>query len=267
MTPGKVSMATDNVRQLAVAFSVTGADSRLLSTVSDLVSEHAPEVSGIFIEDTELLDAAGLPFAFEICRTTNVLRRIRSGDIEQQIKECATEAEQMLQQTISGTGVKLSFRTVRTRPSAAIVEAARRVDLTVVAASLPHVMDTRRGAGAIVHADTGNVVAVIDQTDASRHALAAAVRLAKTRDIKTHVIAVGRTHPGLKRLVDNIEQQFGVGRETIFALYRPEFGEILRLISGLRASVTFLPFSLLRSAPERINEMNEHLQCPAVIAK
>lgn len=255
------------VRRIAIAFSATGVERRYLEALTQLAAEHTAEVTAVFIEDTDMIRAANLPFAVELCRSSNVVRQVESAQLERQMKERASVVEKSLAHSAERSGIQWSFTTVRQPESSAIMETARAVDLTMLSGSrrfhLTPAVTHDRGSGK----PRDRVVVIIDRSSAARRGLEVALRLADIRRAALSVIVLAGTQQVADRLAATVAEQCGERELDLHTLTRPAFGELLGHTAGLRADAVFLPIGLVESTPERIHELNESLDCPVLIVK
>lgn len=242
-----------SLERIAITLRAGAIEVRGLSAFARLAAEHAAELSGVFIEDVDLLRAAALPLSLELCRTTNVVRPMESGTLARQLREQAALAERSLAATAETSGAKWSFRTVRERATQAVLETARQVDVTVI------YPDSAGGAGR-------NVVAVVDRSPAALRALAFAGRFADAERTSLRVIVVGRTHPGLAKTLERLAAlRPDIGEPH--PLYRPTFRDIVAIARGERPAGLVLPLALVEAEPDHLDTLREMMDCPALIVR
>ncbi|MEQ8230607.1 MAG: hypothetical protein RLW61_06610 [Gammaproteobacteria bacterium] len=97
-----------------------------------LGSDGAPELHAMFIEDSDLLKAASLPFAVEFCAATSARRPIDRARIEAHLRREAAEAERGLAELARASGIRWRFEVVRERSRAVVTHALTLTDAVVV---------------------------------------------------------------------------------------------------------------------------------------
>lgn len=241
------------LKRIAITLRAGSTEVRGLSALARLAAEHTAELSGVYIEDVDLLRAAALPLTLELCRTTNVVRPVESGALARQLREQAVAARQALAATAELSGAKWSFRTVRERAARAVLETARQVDVTITCP------DTVGGTGR-------NVVAVVDRSPAALRALAFAGWYADAERAALRIIAIGRTHPGLASMLERLAQ-LRPDVSDPHPLYRPAFRDIVAVARSERPAGLVLPLALLEAQPDELETLRETMDCPALIVR
>jgi nucleotide-binding universal stress UspA family protein len=123
---------TTHIRRILVAVDSCSHDPAALESVVDLASRLEAELSGLFVEDINLLRSAALSFVRQVSLPTAVEEQFDATSIERQLRVRALRAEKCLATAAERKKVKWSFRTVRGRASDEVVSAAEDADLLVV---------------------------------------------------------------------------------------------------------------------------------------
>lgn len=122
-------------RRILVALDGSPESRAALVSAARLAIPAEAEITGLFVEDVELLRLAGLPFAREAGVSSGVFRRLDLDDIERRFRLAAERAREALREVAGETGVRSSFRVTRGRvvpellaaaPEAGVVAAGRR---------------------------------------------------------------------------------------------------------------------------------------------
>jgi nucleotide-binding universal stress UspA family protein len=103
-----------------------------LEIAMNLAAALGGEVSGLFVEDAELLMAGSLPFAREVGSFSGITRRIGSEDIQHRFQAVAGKARNTLAEAGHRLKVPTSFHVGRGNVSAEILTAADDADLVVL---------------------------------------------------------------------------------------------------------------------------------------
>lgn len=194
------------IRRILVALDASADSGAALEAAVALAARLEAELLGLFVEDVELLHAAGLPYAREVRVFETQPRRIGVDELELQLLARARAIERTLAHAAGRSGVRFAFRRVRGSVAAEVVAATGDADLVVVG-RIGHA-PTRRGrlgstATALVAEGSRPVLllgrrvrlrdpvfTVYDGSLASRRAFGVARRLTGP-GVALHVIVVG----------------------------------------------------------------------------
>ena len=262
-----------SIKRITIAFAAAESQSHSLAAIARLASEYAAEVSGVFIEDADMLRAARLPFALEVCRATNLVRRVDSGEIERGLKERAAAARKLIVQTAERTGAKWSFEVVRQRKASAVLELTKGTDVTVFAAASAVHAHGIVAPGALKStprpASRGeSIVVLVDRSAASRRAVQVAHRLARMRGLPIHAVVVAATQAGLDRLTRQLQSTDRLDASNIHGLCRPpHFSDVAEAARTWRPAAVILPIALVEGSSEHIHALEEALENPILIVK
>lgn len=177
------------IRRILVALDTAPTSEAILEGVARLAARAEAELLGLFVEDIDLLNMAGLPFARESCLALALSRRLETEDMERALRAQAERARALLEKTAFRLRLRWSFQVVRGRMAEELQSASEQVDL--IALGLPS--PVRVGAGAPKLAGTvsrpmlflprGATLqppfgVVFDRRESSRRALTQAAQLA-----------------------------------------------------------------------------------------
>ncbi len=253
-----------------IAFATTESEPHALKTIVALAADNATGVSCVFIEDVDLLRAAELPFALEVCGATNVVRRTSSSEVERGLKEHAATAKKLIVQTAEQAGAKWSFEVIRQRPASAVLELAKRTDITVFSAT----GSLRYGDRAKQRPRTGyehqsspdaSIVVLVDRSAASARAVQVARKLATVRRLPLCGVVVAATKAGVDRLVDQLRRLRDPDIPHINGLARPDFSDIVMTARAHHPAAVVLPISQIADSSDRIHELEEAIGNPILI--
>lgn len=125
-------MTVGSVRRILVALNgVTSASAGLELAIQMAGQLHA-DLEGLFVEDSDLLRVAALPFTRQINFTTAGETPLETADVEMDMTRRAGLAQQRLAAAAASRHIKWSFRRVRGRVSHEIEMAAAQADFVVV---------------------------------------------------------------------------------------------------------------------------------------
>lgn len=129
------------------------------------------EISGVFVQDDDLLRSAALPFAVEIPLAGGAPRALDMARLERALRMLAQRTEAELERAAESARIRWSFRVVRGRRMPTMLGEAGEGDLVVLARTPHSPAELRQAAGA------HTVAVLFDGSEAARHAVALAARL------------------------------------------------------------------------------------------
>jgi len=117
------------ILRIVIAIDASPTSLAALEATADLAARWDAEILGIFVEDTNLLRMASLPFAGEVGSHSGSFRAINTNDITRQIKSQAERARQAFDTTARRLGVRSSFKVARGTVQEELLAALRDADL------------------------------------------------------------------------------------------------------------------------------------------
>lgn len=118
-----------SIRRITVVQEAVQA-ARTLDAVAQAAAALEAELTGLFVEDVELLHFAGLPFAREIGAFS--ARALDVGTMERRLRSQAEEARRVLAAAAEGKPLRWSFRVERGSVPARVRSALAEADLVVL---------------------------------------------------------------------------------------------------------------------------------------
>lgn len=89
------------------------------------------DLAALFVEDTDLLRLAALPFARELGQVSALPRRLQGPDLEQSLRFQARRARESLATAAAHSSVRWTFEVVRGRMITVVMQVATQTDLVV----------------------------------------------------------------------------------------------------------------------------------------
>ncbi len=176
------------VRRVLVVLDASPQNPAVLESAAELAARLGGELLAMFVEDTNLLRLAELPFLRAVDPFSGAVRELNGMTMERGMRAYARRAQEMLRQVASRQRVRWTFRTVQGTGISSAVSAASGTDLIVLSspASLAdaEVREALAERGGAVLVLSGRlrpgrpVVAVWSGDPASGRALEAAAYLA-----------------------------------------------------------------------------------------
>jgi nucleotide-binding universal stress UspA family protein len=124
--------ARGGIRRILVGLDASPSSEEALRSAVALATEVGAEVEGLFVEDSELMSFAELPFATLTGAITS--RQVQMGQLElaRTMRAQADRARRALAQAAEGARVPWSFRVVRGQVERELLEAADGADLLIL---------------------------------------------------------------------------------------------------------------------------------------
>ena len=123
--------------RILVALDATRAGQSALESAALLAEALQYELVGLFVEDSDLLALANLPFSREV-RRSGVIQEIDPAALQREVEAHAAAARYAVRQAALRRNLRWSFRSVRGDVDAVVTAAAAEVDIVCV---------SRRGPG------------------------------------------------------------------------------------------------------------------------
>jgi len=120
------------LRRVLVVFESASTGEAELSAAVGLARQLSAELTGLFIEDMNLMRLAALPFARELGRESAVWRPISAAHLEREFRRQAEAAREALRAAATALELAWSFSAVRGTGLRPAFELAREPDLMVV---------------------------------------------------------------------------------------------------------------------------------------
>jgi len=120
------------IRNILVALDASPHSLAALEAAAHMASHLNAELSGLFIEDINLLNLADLPFIKQVDPFSAALRPIDRQHISRQFRMHAIRARKALEQIANRTHIQWSFRVIRGHVTDEIMAAASEADLIIL---------------------------------------------------------------------------------------------------------------------------------------
>jgi nucleotide-binding universal stress UspA family protein len=255
-----------------------------LDVTVDFAMRFKAEVTGLFVEDTDLLRLSSLPFSTQVNLSTALSHPLEHGDLERDFAAMAGAARRRLSDVAARRQVKWAFKTVRGRAMTEIVAAAADADLLVMEGGRagarrydslgmsPGAALTRVSQSLLIlRADrpfTRAVAVVYDGRPLSRKAVSAAAAFLQPDDQLTVLLCAGR-EKNERVLEDEARATLGAAA-TVTAFEIARFVTIASLCAQMRRRnpgliVIGADNPLLRDG--EVHGLMDTLECPLWVVR
>jgi len=139
-----------DVVRIVVTCDTSPLGAAALDAAAALAHRLDAELAGVFVENSNLLRMAALPFAREYALASAVARRIETGELERALQRQAEAMRGALSRAAHALSLPWSFQVVRGDLLNSVLEAMREPDLAVFGHTGQYAMSTDACLGAAV---------------------------------------------------------------------------------------------------------------------
>jgi nucleotide-binding universal stress UspA family protein len=273
------------VRRIVVAVDSSPAAREALEAAAALAARLNAELIGLFVEDIDLVNLAGLPVGREIRFSSGQAREFDQLALEEGFRIAAARARRHLQQMSARSRVVSTFRIVRGRVEAEVVAAAADGDLLILgtatgsagfrwrpgsiaaaaAARAPGSVLIMRSGGRV----GGKALLIYDGSPGCEIALDAAVHLVGARDDSLTVLLVAATAAEARALEAEVRERLARFRMTaaFIQVQQIAIAELCRLSGQAGTDVLVIGGNSPLLAGEAHARLLEGLGCPVLIVR
>lgn len=122
-------------QRIVVAVDASAASLLALELAADLAAALRTSLAGLYVEEEDLLHAAGLPFGRLVRAQSGELAPFTADELERQWRALATEAREALTRAARARHIACSFEVVRGRAAQVMAEATRGARLASLGSS------------------------------------------------------------------------------------------------------------------------------------
>lgn len=246
-----------DIRRILLALD-SCQDLAALEAAAALAEHLRAQLVGMFVEDTELLRLAGLPFAREIAFGSAASRPLELAQLERELRGQAGRLRRLLEQHADRRRLQWSFSVVRgSLPQTLQLEQA---DLYVF--GQPRAL-AERGLSA-----TGPVLTFYDGSLSTRRALEAALTLAGNED-GLLVLLPAKTEQGSEALRAEAESLVrAAGHRAEYLIVSPTSSDkLLQTARARRARLLVLGEWPDMGQPQALDRLLQTASCPVVLVR
>lgn len=121
-------------RRIVVGLGAAPRSQTALRAAAEIAARTETELLALFVEDVNLLQLAGLPFAREVGFPSAVTRAIDTVMMERSLRALAQAAERSLAEIARGTPLRWSYRVARGALMSEVLALATETDLVIASA-------------------------------------------------------------------------------------------------------------------------------------
>ncbi|NNF96085.1 MAG: hypothetical protein HKM94_04060 [Halobacteria archaeon] len=197
------------MQRITITLDAFETSSRELERAARLAARLGAELEGIFVEDLDLIQLAGLPFLREVRSASLAVEALNLGRLEQELRVLARRAERTLAEHANRHGAAWSFRVWRGSIERDLLAAT--LDADVLAMARLGAMLAPRSAA---HADRPGIAVLFSGSEAAMRALTTATDLAADPEIPLNVLLPGKDEIVTEQLRKQAEALLGEQAQT-----------------------------------------------------
>ena len=268
------------IRRILLALDASPGSLAALEAAVDLATKIEAELSGVFVEDEDLMRMAESPYARQIVYPSSAQTTTSRASVEREIKSQGEHARETLARAAERAHIRWSFRTVRGKVTSQLLAAAGEGDVLAVGRASWHLAASgRTGSTAFTlatsavplllaaqRAQLGNVCLAVyyDNSSASRKALFTAARLAQAGGTLTVLLAVPEAErPVLRKHAGELLQAAGVA--VRFRSMKPQDeASLLEALRTERVGMLVMPSRAPFQEPEALEKLLGKIETPVL---
>ncbi len=270
------------IHRILVAVDASPHSLAALRAAVDLAERFDAELTGVFVEDINLLRLAELPFARQV-RVYSSVQPLDTQHLEQELRAQARRARQALAQSASRAHLRTSFLVRRGVVSAELLKAALEADLVILGkagwshrrrmGSTTRILVAQSPSSTMIlqHGSRlGMVIGVLyDGSEISHKALLTATRLLQgTNGFLTVVILADEIEVARYRQSQVTKWLRERGMTASFRwLVGGEGQMLISLLSSAKLGGLILPVGMEMVPASTVNELLDEIQTPVLLVR
>ncbi len=211
--------------RVVVAIDAAAPNISALEIAAQFADAMSSELIGLFVESSDLLNLAALPFTREITIQSALQRKLSTKEIERDFKRAAATAQQTLAKLADERNLRWQFDVVRGHMTPELISAAKSCDLLILSEQLRSFEEKRADIGIrIVFEDVpcnatlvvgpkpsvggGPILAIVQPGPATEQLVDLAATIATDNNQAVHIVSLSadaKELEALRTVVDNLE--------------------------------------------------------------
>jgi len=272
---------TAGFRRVLVALDSSAASGATLEIAATLAAASACELTGLFVEDQDLLRLAGLPFAREVQLTKAMSRALEPDRLLQDLRAQAALARAAMARQAELHRVSWSFQVTQGRSEEAVLLAASAGDIIAMARGFGPLAQvgrfSRRArliaarapgplllAGEPAAGRPGPVLLPYDASPPAEHMLDIAADIARARGETLEVLLLGEAAERGAEVEARLRAR--TGRLPTLRIWAPrDRAAALRRLAEADRGLLALPADAPWFAPEQVEQILERARLPIIL--
>ena len=185
----------DEFKRIVVTLGSGEGSRSVLDAAVQLAATLGAELEGVFIEDSDLMRLADLPFTREVRPWPSPVETLSVERLQRELRAMARQAERMLEQAAAETGISWSFRVWRGSATTASLKRTFEADVLSLGRTSSRVYHQTRllpvSRRKSLRYNVSSINVLFTETAQAKRALHAACQLAKHLDVPLNILLVG----------------------------------------------------------------------------
>lgn len=271
------------IRRILIALDASPHSLAALRAAAELAARLDAELSGLFVEDINLLRMSDLPFARQVSFYSATTSQVDRQQIETQLRAQAAQARRALMSFSDRAQLRATFRVTRGQIPTELLQAASEVDLiilgrsgwsrrrqlgstarVIIAQSPRHTLILRQGARL-----QQTLAVLYDGSEESRHSLMIALSLMGDQDRLLYVLLLTNNLEEARSMqTDVVNLLRSYEKEPRFRwLIKPDPAVIRRIIQSEQLGALIIPARTERLSNEELIVLLNEVDIPVWIVR
>jgi len=246
--------STNKQQTVMLAVDVSNYSVTTVNLAVEMAASVQTGLLGLFIEDEDLLQVAGLPCTREITLTTTRERPTSIDQMQRSLRSVAQQFKQTLRREAQASQIAWRFDTVRGRTRDIGLTSKRDVTYTILGQSVSHRLQSSRQIRR-----TRKVLLILD--DSPRQKLALSVVLRRFHHEKIELTVVGEDP---ERILSSVLAPQIAGKDRKLVLVRYHRDDLFELLARAGSSFDCAIMSQHENDAELPRILNA-LRCPTIL--
>lgn len=272
----------EGFRRVLVALDSSAASSAALEVAAGVAASQACELSGLFVEDEDLLRLAGLPFAREIQLARAMSRTLAPEQLLRDLRAQARIARAAMARQAAQHRVSWSFEVIQGRGEEAILMAAARGDIIAMSRGFGALANVRglsrrlrliaaRAPGPLLLAGMppdprpGPVLLPYDASPAAEAMLGLATGLARAAGRPLEIVLLGDAAGRGAELEARLRRGVGQPSPALRLWPARDDAAVLRRLLEADRGLLVLPADAPWLDPDRVEQIIERARVPVIL--
>lgn len=267
------------LRRIIVAMDASNHSFSALEAGVVLAENLDVELLGIYVEDTNLLNLAGLPSARELLLSSATELAIDSRSMERSLRLHASRAEEALREATLHRQVRSQFQVVRGHIADTLVASTLDEDLLILSHGRPHpgnvaIRVARRASRSVMLVRHGvpcrsPVMLVYDGSHSALKALQVAARLASGNGLELLILVPARDSRASHQLQQEASEHLPSANLmiTYSVIPNPELDTLMSVVHEQGGGLLVLYGDEVFMNEQQLETFLNQLDCPVLLVK
>lgn len=258
--------------RIAIAFASESVDVIALETVMRLAATLQAEITGLFVEDINLIRLASLPVSRALSRS-GVPQALDVAEMERQLQAQAETVRHTMSAIAERAGVPWSFEVARGSLASEIVRAAAEGDLVALGITrrllLAETLELSAGRRPREVSDrqARPIVTVFTGSPAAERALKLALSLSETMERPLVVFLVAKDDAAADKLRQSANTLLAPRKVRFRRLIDPTVAALRDAADAEHAALLLVEQGAATLDPAAVRLLNDELRCPSLIVR